>query len=78
MRHLMPTLIASKGKDLRLLDVGCGFGYSTLLYARLATIIRKSAGILEVVGCDYHKDFIEKSIANLAKYPIETAKVRFL
>lgn len=40
MRHLISTLLESTGKDLSMLDVGCGFGYSTLLYARLAALVR--------------------------------------
>ena len=63
-------------KDVAMLDVGCGWGYSTLLYADLASQILKHD--FEIVGTDYHEIFVEKCMLMLDQYPIQNAKVNFI
>ena len=62
-----------------MLDVGCGTGYSTLLYADLASqILQSQLNDFVVVGTDYYARFIEKSMLMLDKYPILNANVKFI
>jgi predicted O-methyltransferase YrrM len=49
-----------------MLDLGCGFGYSSLLYAKLATLVR--AKPFKLVGTDYHQQFVDKAVENSNKY----------
>jgi 2-polyprenyl-3-methyl-5-hydroxy-6-metoxy-1,4-benzoquinol methylase len=59
-------------KAVKLLDFGCGYGYSTLSFALLADNLIKREGIrgakLTVVGVDLYSDFIEKGIMNYQNY----------
>jgi SAM-dependent methyltransferase len=61
-----------KGGLVRMLDIGCGYGYSTLSFALMADQIIKREGIrgakLSVTGVDLYGDFIEKGIINYQKY----------
>jgi len=43
-----------------MLDVGCGLGYSTILYADLASQILR--GPFEMLGTDFHEAFIEHGL----------------
>jgi len=43
-----------------MLDVGCGLGYSTILYADLASQILK--GPFEMLGVDFHPLFVEHAL----------------
>lgn len=63
------NLLTSK-RQVRLLDLGCGFGYSTLSFALLVeNLIKNQKGAsVQIIGADIHSDFIEKSIVNYDKY----------
>ena len=39
MRRMITELESYGGKQVRMLDVGCGFGYSTLVYGKLAELV---------------------------------------
>lgn len=52
-----------------MLDVGCGLGYSTILYADLASRVLKRP--FEMLGTDFHEEFIEHCLIQRTKYPIE-------
>ena len=73
--HILPLIEAKRdNSNFAMLDVGCGFGFSTLLYAKLASLIRDKP--FSAVGSDLHQSFIEKAVLNNQKYP--TGKVRFV
>ena len=53
LRHLLEPLEQTKELvPFSMLDLGCGFGYSSFLYAKLASLIR--AKPFKLVGSDYH------------------------
>ena len=66
MNHMLDHLQSKKDKPFRMLDVGCGHGYSTLVYSRLASLIRDTQFL--AVGTDFHQSFIEKAVLNSQKY----------
>ena len=70
MAKLVKRLTAIKNQDqVSMLDIGCGTGYSTLLYAQLASTIIESP--FEMLGIDFHESFIEHCLIMKGKYPIE-------
>ena len=62
--------------QVSMLDVGCGTGYSTLLYAELASQILKSP--FEMLGTDINEAFIETCLLMKAKYPIDMCNLHFM
>lgn len=66
LNHMLGQLVDKKDKPFRMLDVGCGHGYSTLVYSRLASLIRDTPFV--AVGTDFHQSFIEKAVLNSQKY----------
>lgn len=59
------------GRKVRMLDYGCGYGYSTLSFALMANSLIKHdklGGLIQVVGVDLYADFVEKSIMNYQRY----------
>lgn len=77
MAHLVKILEERKTQDqLSMLDVGCGLGYSTLLYADLAAQILK--GPFEMLGTDYHANFIEHGQLQQEKYTVPRCNLQFL
>ena len=59
-----------------MLDVGCGTGYSTLLYAQLASQILNNP--FEILGTDINASFIEHCQKMKSKYAIEMGNVQFM
>ena len=57
---------------MKILDFGCGYGYSSLSFALLAdNLIKKHqirASKVSIVGVDLYGDFVEKAIMNYQKY----------
>jgi hypothetical protein len=57
---------------VKILDFGCGYGYSSLSFALLADNLIKKHQIrgskVSVLGIDLFGDFVEKSIINYQKY----------
>ncbi len=77
LKHLL--LPIEQTKDIvpfRMLDLGCGFGYSSLLYAKLATLIRDKQFVM--IGSDYHQQFIDQADNNNKKYELKEASVKFV
>lgn len=71
LQHLIKPLEAFSYQDrpIKMLDVGCGKGYSTLAYALLAnTVGPKQANKFQMTGVDYHSHFMERASLNLEKY----------
>ena len=70
LQHLIkPLETFSQDRPIKLLDVGCGKGYSTLAYAMLANTIRsKQPNSFQMTGVDYHSHFMERASLNLEKY----------
>ena len=62
--------------QVSMLDVGCGTGYSTLLYAELASQILKEP--FEILGTDINEAFIETCFLMKAKYPIDMCNLHFM
>ena len=61
--------------QISMLDVGCGTGYSTLLYAELASQILNTP--FEMLGTDINEAFIETCLLMKAKYPVEMCNLHF-
>jgi hypothetical protein len=56
-----------------MLDLGCGYGYSTLAFALMVDLLLKHEPVsnncqFSIIGVDLYSDFIEKSIINYDKY----------
>lgn len=76
LSKLVPLIsqFKSQKSSLSLVDIGCGTGYSTLLYADLASQIYNSrrgqnAGMdIRVLGIDIYERFIEKASILKGKY----------
>lgn len=50
------------------MDLGCGYGYSTLSFAMLIDQIVKEGDTVHLVGADIFDDFLEKCRLNQQKY----------
>lgn len=57
-------------------DVGCGTGYSTLLYADLASQILDRP--FEMLGTDITEAFVEHCLLQREKYPVKGCNLNFL
>ncbi|TNV86822.1 hypothetical protein FGO68_gene3735 [Halteria grandinella] len=60
-----------RNRVLRMVDYGCGYGYSTLAFAIMVDNMmkyEKGMGKLEIMGADVYQDFIEKAIMNSQNY----------
>eukprot|EP00347_Sterkiella_histriomuscorum_P021999 403332036 len=55
-------------RRLRFLDLGCGFGYSTLAFAMIADQLVQPGDTVHIIGADIYEDFIEKCIINNQTY----------
>ena len=77
MVRLVKILQERKNQDqLSMLDVGCGLGYSTILYADLASQILKRP--FEMCGTDFHENFIEHCHIQKDKYPVKDCNLQFI
>jgi SAM-dependent methyltransferase len=76
LKHLLTPLELTKDvAPFRMLDLGCGYGYSSLLYAKLATLIRTKH--FTMIGLDYHQQFIDQAQLNNKKYELKDALIKF-
>lgn len=63
-----------RNRVVRMVDYGCGYGYSTIAFAMMVDNLlkyegqRQTLGKFEIMGADVYQDFIEKSILNYHNY----------
>ena len=77
MDKLVGMLKERQNSDqVSMLDVGCGTGYSTLLYAKLASQILGTP--FEILGTDINEAFIEHCLLMRDKYPVELCNLHFM
>ena len=68
MNHLIKPLEQFSDHTVKMLDVGCGKGYSTLAYSILANQVLSMGKRFEMTGVDYHSHFMERASLNFEKY----------